>query len=118
VRHHRVVAICLLAGAAVLPLAGPLLLGIGYECMLHRLTGLNCPFCGMTRDFVTLSQGNASFLNPGSPVLAALLFAVYPATVTWASVRGTHFPLSARTLRRWLIPAMSVMFIANNLPKG
>jgi hypothetical protein len=63
------------AGAAALSLPG--------LCLFHRLTGLDCPGCGMTRAFVALWRGDlvaAEALHPFSgPLLATLvLLALLP----------------------------------------
>lgn len=76
----------LLALARVLGLgdAGTLLGQIPEICVFHRVTGIQCPGCGMTRAFLCLLHGDwrgAWDLNPFSLPLAALLLllAVLPA---------------------------------------
>ncbi len=50
-------------------------------CLFHRLTGLDCPGCGMTRAFLSLLRGDvpgALHLHPFSlPLFAAILFAAF-----------------------------------------
>ena len=73
------------AGAAMLTVAvaQPLIAhGTGgVPCPLRSLTGLPCPFCGMTRGVTALVHGrvaDAALFNPGSVliVLAAVLLLV------------------------------------------
>ena len=84
-------------------------------CGLRFLTGLNCPFCGMTRDFLLLGAGQAATHNPFSPAVAALLFLVYPATVAICLLKGRDFPLTPEHAFRWLPIALAGMFVGNNL---
>jgi len=39
-------------GGALLACLPNAVLGLQYQCVLHSVTGLHCPFCGMTRDFI------------------------------------------------------------------
>jgi hypothetical protein len=57
-------------GAAALPV----LPDVGPLCPLRRLTGVPCPFCGMTTGVLALSRGDvvAAFAaNPLAPLLVA-----------------------------------------------
>jgi hypothetical protein len=76
-RVERAVGAALLAGvlglAAFLPPAQPLPLDV---CLLHRLTGLHCLGCGLTRSIVHLLRGDllASLrLHPAGPLVAAMV---------------------------------------------
>jgi hypothetical protein len=71
------------AGAGMLGLAAarPLLGDPGVGCPLRAMTGVPCPFCGMTRGVTDAVHGQvatAAFLNPGSVflVLAAIVLLV------------------------------------------
>jgi hypothetical protein len=68
----------------------------GYDgpdlCPLHRLTGMPCPGCGVTRGLVGLSHGDFSFAlgaNPFVlvlwPVLVALAVGVFVPKARWTS---------------------------------
>ena len=43
---------------------------VQYQCMLHWMTGVRCPFCGMTRDFILMAHGSLPRNNPGSLFVA------------------------------------------------
>ena len=66
-------------------------------CWLHRLLGVDCPFCGMSRSFVALAHGHlgaALSFHPAGPLLfVAMLLAV--AAILVAALRGAR-PLSLR----------------------
>jgi hypothetical protein len=71
------------AGAGMLGLAAarPLLGDPGVGCPLRAMTGVPCPFCGMTRGVTDAVHGQlatAASLNPGSVflVLAAIVLLV------------------------------------------
>lgn len=71
----RFVALCAVGAAFALPREG---FGIDV-CSLHRLTGLPCPGCGLTRGFVALTHGDwqtAAELNPFALVLFPLFLAL------------------------------------------
>jgi hypothetical protein len=70
-RPLRVAGAAMLATAAVLPAvahAGPVL------CPLRAMTGVPCPFCGMTRGVVDAVHGDVGgslSMNPGALLLVA-----------------------------------------------
>jgi hypothetical protein len=75
----------LAAGAAGLGAAYPALLahtgGHGLPCPLRTLTGVPCPFCGMTTATVSLTHGewgSAAAANPLVYLLAALVAGTIP----------------------------------------
>lgn len=52
---------------------------VPYRCPLRAITGIPCPFCGMTRGVIEAVHGHlsASFLfNPGAMLLVALAVAL------------------------------------------
>jgi hypothetical protein len=96
-RELRYAAVAMLALAAAWPL---LPTGAGLPCPWRTLTGIPCPFCGMTRSVtstVHLDVAAAFDLNPAgiAVVVAALVL-----LVAWR-VRRVHVPL-------WVIPAAVV----------
>lgn len=60
-------------------------------CLFHRVTGLPCPGCGMTRAVVLLGHGDLAGslrMHPLAPVFGLMWIALLLATFTGA-VRGT-----------------------------
>src|SRR5277367_1610284 len=54
-------------------------------CEFHRLTGLNCPGCGMTRALYALLHGNFSTaLHDNAPFVAGLI--IVPVRGLWLAV--------------------------------
>ena len=111
--HVAVVAFIGLV-AVLLRLYPGFVLALTPRCGLKLLTGLSCPFCGMTRDMAALAAGLPAQHNPASPALAALLCVIYPACVAGCLALRRNFPITPDTLARLLPPAMLTMFIANN----
>ncbi|HYM10652.1 MAG TPA: DUF2752 domain-containing protein, partial [Bryobacterales bacterium] len=64
--------------AATLALRPDFLFSLGTVCVLRRFLHINCPFCGMTRDFVAMAQGRFVFQNPFSPLAAVAMLVLYP----------------------------------------
>jgi hypothetical protein len=84
-----------LAGAAALVSAGNSLVFPGGRpvpplCFFHQATGLDCPFCGMTRSFVASMHGEAAAafgFHPAGPFTLAAIAAVFGCTVIFALLR-------------------------------
>jgi Protein of unknown function (DUF2752) len=67
-RPLRLIGAAVVGSALVAPLAGVQ----GPACPLRSLTGVPCPFCGMTRGVTSVVHGDvghALALNPGSVLL-------------------------------------------------
>ena len=92
-----------------------------WTCLLHDLTGLHCPGCGMTRAANAVLEGNvaAAFrFNPLGVILLPLaLVALVPEVLGW--LRGCppawRFPLGKRGawILAWLVIGFAVL---RNLP--
>jgi hypothetical protein len=89
------------------------------ECQFHRLTGLNCPGCGMTRAAYALLHGEWAAAVRDNALLTG--------TLAWLLVRGAWFGLNRRRGRRngeffpakhlWLLLALALVFtVLRNLP--
>ena len=86
----------LLGLAAMLPASRPLPIDL---CLWHRLTGLPCLGCGMTRSICHLMQGDLAgslALHPLGPVVALLIAAL---VVTRAGEAIAGAPLTEWTRR-------------------
>ncbi|HUZ35544.1 MAG TPA: DUF2752 domain-containing protein [Streptosporangiaceae bacterium] len=83
------------AGAAAVGLVYPALMahtgGQGLPCPLRTLTGVPCPFCGMTTATVAITHGDwraAAAANPLVYLIAALLVCTAPVLVARAAGRA------------------------------
>lgn len=91
VRHDRdlrALGGVMAAGAVALPV----LPDVGPLCPLRRMTGIPCPFCGMTTGVLALSRGDvlgAFSANPVAPLLVvAVVVAFLPIAYRSAPVRA------------------------------
>lgn len=89
----------------------------GPSCFIHTFLHLNCPFCGMTRDFVAILHGQQPSLNRFSWLAAATAYFVYPLLFFWAwwkqRLRWFYQPV----VHQAIACALVVMFVVNNLPR-
>src|SRR3982751_3562109 len=70
---------------------------LGTSCMFHNLFGVDCPFCGLTRSFVSLAHGQigrAFEFHPAGPLLFVAML-VFIASVAYVTVRRVQ-PLVER----------------------
>lgn len=78
--------------------------GLGFDiCLLHRLTGLPCPGCGLTRSITSLTHGNflqAQAYHPFGLIIwlmfvALTLYSLMPASLRtrMASAASRHDPV-------------------------
>ena len=83
-----------------LGIAGGLLLRLGAFdwmhrldlCAFHRVTGLYCPGCGITRACFSLSKGQVvkSFLQHPVPIIALVLYLVWFIRMNIQGAKGRH----------------------------
>jgi len=115
-KQHGLAMGLLLFGGLLLVCTPNAVLGLRYQCVLHQLTGLRCPFCGMTRDFILMAHGSWPQNNPGSLVLALALYCAYPVWLAMSARRGPSRMLVQRDrVIRALVVVMVLLFIGNNL---
>jgi Protein of unknown function (DUF2752) len=115
-RQHLLLLGCILLAGIVLACAPHAILGLHYQCLLSRLTGIRCPFCGMTRDFILMSEGSLPTYNPGSLFAAVAAYIGYP---VWLAVAALCKPslllVSRKRVVQFLTAAIMVLFVCNNL---
>ena len=87
------------------------------HCVLRSLTGVPCPFCGMTTAMLALLHGDvgaALAANPGAPLLA-IVFAVLIVTRFGELGRLWRAQLTETAerwgVRRWTWPALGGMWL-------
>ena len=84
---HITLLSVLLIGLILLLTSPSLFLQFDYACVIRRLTHLNCPFCGMSRDFIAIANGHPLILNPFSPLVFFFAFIVCPSAVVFVAFR-------------------------------
>lgn len=100
---------------AVLLVWPRVVLGTGYECVLHAVFGIRCPFCGLTRDFAAILHGQRPVENPCARLAAMVVYGVYPAAVAMAWRRKRLDVFYGRTVRGGVVVALAAMLVINNL---
>jgi len=113
-RLHGMMLFLLALGVALAVASPTTLLSLLPPNYWKLLTGLNCPFCGMTHDAISLLHGRASLQNAGSPLMLFFLFVVYPVRVV--SAHRMRVPVEMRWDGRLLMALLAVLFVLNNLP--
>jgi hypothetical protein len=90
-------------------------------CQFHRLTGLNCPGCGMTRALYALLHGNWAAALRDNALLVCALAALTIRSVWFGAKKirgqanGEFFPVNFL----WPLLAVALVFtVLRNLPAG
>lgn len=114
-----IIAVSLALAAGILFFFNPATHRFYPVCQFHRLTGLNCPGCGMTRAAYALLHGEFSAAIRDNALLVGLglLLVLRGAWFGWNRFRrrpnGQFFP--ARWL--WMLLALALIFtVLRNLP--
>ncbi len=113
--------IAILAGIAVatvvLRFCSAGVLQYGPSCFLRTYLHMNCPFCGMTRDFVAILHGKQPSLNRFSWCAAATVYLVYPLLFCWAWSKRRLSYFHHPVVYKSIAAALVVMMVVNNLPR-
>jgi Protein of unknown function (DUF2752) len=114
--QHCLLLACILVSMIVFAWAPDAVLGLHYQCLLSSATGIRCPFCGMTRDFILMSKGFPPSNNPASLFAALATYVGYPIWIVVTALRRRSSPLVSRSkVLKTLIAVMMVLFVWNNL---
>jgi hypothetical protein len=114
-RLHVSLIVGILLLLLVLLISPELLLQFDTTCLLHRLTKLNCPFCGMTRDFILIAKGHEPKFNLFSPIAFLFVFLAYPFFVILSFFKKRTIKLNQPMTHKIFFLTMLIMFVANNL---
>jgi Protein of unknown function (DUF2752) len=115
-KQHLLLLGCICLAGIILTCAPNAVLGLDYQCLLSRATGVRCPFCGMTRDFILMSKGSLPRNNPGSLVVAVAGYVGYPVWVVGAALcRPALLLVSRRRVVEALTAVIMALFVCNNL---
>lgn len=112
--HLMILAVIILA-SILLIITPSAFSSINYACVLKTVLGLNCPFCGMTRDFVLISQGANSIHNPFSLITFLLVFFIYPSFFVSFFLIKKRLLISYAWLKTIFFVVITIMFVFNNL---
>jgi Protein of unknown function (DUF2752) len=114
-RQHALLLGGIYAAGIILLCAPNAVLGLHYQCMLNTLTGIRCPFCGMTRDLILMSQGFLPRNNPGSLSVAVGAYVAYPIWFLVAALcRPSWLLISRNRLRNIVAAIVVVLFVGDN----
>ena len=112
---HCVMLVCILAATLIAALRPEWLQVLPVRSQLLQIFGIKCPFCGMTRDFVSIWHHQNAVLNPGSWAAAITVYTVYPILIVWASITRRLDIFQHPVLRATVFSAVALLWIANNL---
>ena len=116
VRTHLIILGCIVAATALLRFAPPSVLANDPSCVFHTLFHLNCPFCGMTRDFTDILHGQKPHLNPFSWIAVCVIYIAYPALFFWAWSQQRLALFHQPAVHKAVAAVLVVMLVVNNLP--
>ena len=116
-RTHLAVLFSIVAVSSIAALRPEWLLHLPNRCGMQLLFRLKCPFCGMTRDFVSIWQHRTPVNNPGSWFAAAFIYVVYPVLLVWAWIRRRPEVFQHPLLRRSIYVAVALLWVANNVSR-
>jgi hypothetical protein len=115
-KQHWLLLGCVALAAIIIAWAPHAILGLHYQCLLSRATGIRCPFCGMTRDFILMSRGSLPRYNPGSLFVALAGYVVYPVWFAAAALcKPSSLLVSRKRVVQVLTAAIMILFVCNNL---
>jgi hypothetical protein len=114
---HLSILGCIVVLSALLRVFPAAALAYGPSCVFHTIFHLNCPFCGMTRDFVDILHAQKPHLNPFSGVAAVVIYLVYPSVFLWAWSQQRLALFYQPAMHRLVATVLLVMFVVNNLPR-
>jgi hypothetical protein len=95
--------------AALVGVLGVVVMFAAIPCGFHALTGVRCPFCGMTRASVALAQGDFAGALAAHPLAPVVLVAA--AWAMWTLARG-RIPRVPATV---LLGAVALVWVVNVL---
>jgi hypothetical protein len=114
VRTHVAVCVLIVVGTVVAALRPTWLAAAPLGCVLRRFTGIRCPFCGMTTDFVAMWHGHMPRENPFSLLAAVAIYLLYPAFLLYTFRTGQLSLFSSRKMHVAILGIVCVMWAANN----
>lgn len=88
-------------------------------CMFHKLTGLNCPGCGMTRASYALLHGNMTQALRDNVLFVGMLAVgvVWGARLTVRKMRQQPISWKIPSNALWLLLGLAIFFaVLRNLP--
>ena len=112
---HLLILVIIFIGALTLSLCPDFLMNVQLSCLSKKVFGLNCPFCGMTRDFILMIGGFPPRHNMFSPVFALLIFFIYPFGIGVHVIKRRESNMPYARIRNIFVVAMATMFIINNI---
>ncbi len=114
---HFILLLGILVLFLVLFISPELLLRVDMTCLFRRVTKMNCPFCGMTRDFISIAEGHLPKFNLLSPIIFIFIFFLYPAIVIISFFKHQPIRLNYSLTHKIFFLTMIIMLFINNLKR-